>query len=415
MRKDQRKKRHHEKRAKAKTLHYNYKRIFYFLSKNDSKQVIKKLKICFITAENSWHMSIWMKYFVEQGHEVHYIAVPSNIPYKIDFHGVTMHNNLPSNRFNIKVFGGLEGMFERIVALRSIIREIKPDIINAVDMGTGIYGALSGVHPFVMTPNGSDVILAPQRSKLAKLINKFIFKFADAVTSDSEHCKKAAIACGARVDNNYIVQWGVDFEKFNLNVDRTIIRKKYALGDDPVIFSPRGFTDLYNIDIIIKSIPLVLSKKPNAKFLFCYHFTEKEEELKGLASELGVDKSTIFVGYVANEKEMPYYTATADVCVSVPSSDSSPRAVYEAMACGVPLILSDLPWWKGMLKPEKNALIVPPRDHHLLANAIIRLLDDYKLRGEIVENNYKFVSENMDNKKHMKKLELIFESLINEG
>jgi glycosyltransferase involved in cell wall biosynthesis len=384
------------------------------LAKNNSKKVIKKLKICFISAENSWHMSIWMKYFVEQGHEVHYIAVPSNIAYKIDFHAVTIHN-LPSNRFNIKIFSGLEGMFERIIALRSIIRKIKPDIINAVDMGTGIYGALSGVHPFVMTPNGSDVILAPQRSKLAKFKNKFIFKFADAVTSDSEHCKKAAIACGAPVNNNYIVQWGVDFEKFNLNADRTIIRKKYVLRDDPVIFSPRGFTELYNIDTIIKSIPVVLSKKPNANFLFCYHFTKKEEELKGLASELGVDKSTIFVGYVANEKEMPYYTATADVCVSIPLSDSSPRAVYEAMACGVPLILSDLPWWKGMLKPEKNALIVDGKDHASLANAIIRLLDDEVLKKQMIENNYKFVSENMDNKKHAKKLESILESLINES
>lgn len=376
--------------------------------------MIKELKICFIAAENSWHMSIWMKYFVEQGHEVHYIAVPSNIPYKIDFHGVTIHN-LPSNRFNIKVFGGLEGMFERIIALRRLIKRIKPDIINVIDMGTGIYGVLSGVPPFVMTPNGSDVMVLPLRSKFAKLKNKFIFKFADAVTCDTEECKKASIACGAPVNNNYIIRWGVDFEKFNLNVDRTIIRKKYALGDDPVIFSPRGFTELYNIDTIIKSIPLVLSKKPNAKFLFCYHVTEKEEELKGLASELGVDKSTIFVGYVANEKEMPYYAAAADVCVSIPSSDGFSRSVCEAMACGTPPILSDLQWWKGILKPEKNALIVPLRDYHLLAEAIIRLLDDDVLRKQMIENNYKFVSENMDYKKHMKKLESIFESLINEG
>jgi len=60
--------------------------------------------------------------------------------------------------------------------------------------------------------------------------------------------------------------------------------------------------------------------------MFIYGFLGNETEMKKMALHLGVANSVIFVSSV-NYEEMPNYFAASDVCLSVPSSDSSPRAV----------------------------------------------------------------------------------------
>jgi glycosyltransferase involved in cell wall biosynthesis len=61
--------------------------------------------------------------------------------------------------------------------------------------------------------------------------------------------------------------------------------------------------------------------------------------------------------------------------LSVPSSDSSPRSVWEALACGRPVVVSDLPWARAELADGDNALLAA-LDADEVAHAIGRLLDD---------------------------------------
>ena len=370
------------------------------------------MRICFFAADNSWHMPIWVNYFAAKGHDVHFVTIKAaKAAPKVELgEGVKFHY-LPAKVIKTPFLGGLLALPWRVLFVRKTIRDIRPDVINAVNMEFGFWAAFSGFHPFVMTAQASEVIILPKKSKIAKWKNRFVFSFVDAVTADSEVCMQAAIWGGAPEGRRHIVQWGVDFEKFNMKVDKSVIRDKLNLQGVPVIFSPRGFSEIYNIDTIIRSIPIVLNELPDAKFVFCYHFTTLERKLKRLVTELGIEESVIFGGFVS-ESEMPYYMAASDICVSVPSSDSSPRSVYEAMACGVPVILSDLPWWGGKLVPEENALIVPVRDHRALARAIVKLYTDKELRNGMKKANSSFVSSNLDSRKHRAKLETLFRSLV---
>jgi glycosyltransferase involved in cell wall biosynthesis len=80
------------------------------------------------------------------------------------------------------------------------------------------------------------------------------------------------------------------------------------------------------------------------------------------------------VGHVDYERMAAYYRV-ADVCVSIASSDSAPRSVFEAMACGAPCVLSDLPWVHEQIGDGREALIVPI-ERAAVSTAIRRLLDD---------------------------------------
>jgi glycosyltransferase involved in cell wall biosynthesis len=78
---------------------------------------------------------------------------------------------------------------------------------------------------------------------------------------------------------------------------------------------------------------------------------------------------------------MPDVYRAADVVVSIPSSDSSPRSVWEALACGASVVVSDLPWAREELVDGKQALLTK-LDPIAVAGAIDRALDDGQLGTE---------------------------------
>jgi glycosyltransferase involved in cell wall biosynthesis len=78
---------------------------------------------------------------------------------------------------------------------------------------------------------------------------------------------------------------------------------------------------------------------------------------------------------------MPDVYRAADVVVSLASSDSSPRSVWEALACARPVVVSDLPWAREELEHGRNALLTPLEAEGVAA-AIERALDDPSLGEE---------------------------------
>lgn len=368
------------------------------------------MKICYIASAQSYYHPKCFRYFAERGHQVDVISVDrvrQPIP------GVRVHC-FPQFRFRVLrlaftlLFGG--------ILTKRIIARLKPDVLHAIEVDEGWCGARSGFHPFVMTPNGSDMLVYARKYALVRWIFRYVFHQADAVTSDSIPLRDGARALGAPDGANHIIQWGVDLNQFTPGVGGGGVREKHGLGDSSLVLSLRALKRNYNIDTVIRSIPEVLRGLPDVRFMFIHGFPdrEREEELKSLAAELGVSRAVMFLDAV-DYAAIPEYVAAATISVSVPSSDSSPRAVYEAMACGVPSVLSHIPWTEGLIEDEENALLVPVRDYQKLAVAILRLLSDEELRDRITRANFKLVDDKLNHHKHMARLEGIYESLCQPG
>ena len=77
--------------------------------------------------------------------------------------------------------------------LRACIRRFQPDVIHAGNTwNESFLGALSGFHPLLVMPYGSDVLLDTQRNPWFAFANRNVFRAADWVTCDAEHVKKKA-------------------------------------------------------------------------------------------------------------------------------------------------------------------------------------------------------------------------------
>ena len=113
-----------------------------------------------------------------------------------------------------------------------------------------------------------------------------------------------------------------------------------------------------------------------------------------MIDRLGLAEAVIVLGNVPFEQLPDVYRA-ADVVVSIPSSDSSPRSVWEALACGRPVVVSDLPWARDELAPGGQALLVP-LDADAVAEAILRVLDDGDLATSLGAAGRKLAVEELD-------------------
>jgi glycosyltransferase involved in cell wall biosynthesis len=374
------------------------------------------MRICYLARAKQLYFVRWYEYFINRGHEVHVVSGDDSLinldvemPAGVNVHYVPeikLRNQVISFGYNLLRLPLI------IKELKKIIRDISPDIIHAHQITPGgLWAALSHYHPFIITPMGSDVIIHARNKILYKFITKYVLKKADLITSDSITLQEAVFELGGSPEKTHIIQNGVDFKVFNSKVDKNKIRKKLGLGNCPIILSTRGISPLYNVDSIVEAIPKVLQSFPDSKFLFTYVMQESIGEVKELVEKLDITNSVRFVGFV-DHKEMPFYLATADILVSVPSSDSSPCSVYEAMACRTPVVISDLPWAKHFMRDGKNAMIVPVRKSEAIADAILGILHNDQLKAGLVEGGLSTVEMHVDYQKNMELMENLMKRLV---
>ena len=360
------------------------------------------MNIAFLTSADSWHVPIRTKYFIKKGYNVFYYGIKPGGDRPIRPQGVKYFEIASNHRYL--------GFINKAKQISKLTQKHQIDILHIMGMGQSVFAPFANVKKIVIENNGSDVLVAPKKQPFRKLIYKFMYKYANGVVQDSKISRQAGIQLGAPEKNNVIIELGIDFDIFNFDVKKGEARKKLGIEKEKIVFSPRGFTELYNITTIIKSIPYVKKVYPDVKFVFCRHFGELGDKYQQLADSLRVTNNIIFTGYLDNEKEMPCYHKDADLTVSIPSSDSSPRSVYESMACGTPVIISELPWYYGKFVAGKDLVTISDINGEMLSKAILDVLTS-TLKVDI-KNAYNYVKQHIDMNDHSKLMEDLYQRLL---
>jgi D-inositol-3-phosphate glycosyltransferase len=101
----------------------------------------------------------------------------------------------------------------------------------------------------------------------------------------------------------------------------------------------------------------------------------ERSRLEKIVDDLGIADQTIFAGRIGHDALPAYYTA-ADVCVIPSHYEPFGLVAIEAMACGTPVVASDVGGLKFTVVPEETGLLVPPQNEDAFAEAIDRILTD---------------------------------------
>ncbi|HEY9661163.1 MAG TPA: glycosyltransferase family 1 protein [Allocoleopsis sp.] len=102
---------------------------------------------------------------------------------------------------------------------------------------------------------------------------------------------------------------------------------------------------------------------------------QERQRIEQLVGELGIANQTTFAGRVGHDRLPLYYTA-ADVCVIPSHYEPFGLVAIEAMACGTPVVASDVGGLRFTVVPEETGLLAPPQDIDAFATAVQRILTD---------------------------------------
>jgi glycosyltransferase involved in cell wall biosynthesis len=363
------------------------------------------MRICYVADGASIHTQRWVNYFARKGHEVHLICwrLMPGCDENIHIHSLT---RLPPKIWTKYLSAPLW-----IFQTRHLIKKIKPDIVDGHFITSyGFLAACSGFHPLVVSAWGSDVLILPKRNFLLKAITKYALKKADIVTSDAEHVKIALIELGTEPQKINLVYFGTDTDKFKPAHRNKKLREELGIVDSLTVISLRSLEPIYDIETLIKCVPLVLKEVPEAKFIIAGRGSQAAK-LKEQAKSLGILQSVKFTGLIPNDK-LPEYLNCADIYVSTSLSDAGLAAsTAEAMACGLPVVITDFGDNRKWVEDGENGSLVPLRNPEVLASRILALLSDKEKRIKFGQVGRRVIEERMNMEKEMQRMGMLYEQL----
>ena len=290
--------------------------------------------------------------------------------------------------------------------MRRLIAETRPDVVHAHWIPIAEQALVYGANPLVATAWGSDVLLANRRQKATY---RLLLRHVDVVTADSAALARALGHLGAPPERIMVHGWGVDLERFSPgSQSRGDAKRELGLPSGPVVLSARWLRDLYNPRVILRAFERLAGERDDIT-LVLKHLDRKPPDLGPMRYP---DRVRV-IGLVPYEQMVSYYRA-ADVCISIPNSDSSPRSVWEAMGCGTPCVLSDLPWVHELIRDGEHALVVPISEE-AVADAMRRLLADQDLADHLARQGRQLVEEHHDADKELRRLCDVYQRLARRG
>lgn len=171
-----------------------------------------------------------------------------------------------------------------------------------------------------------------------------------------------------------VVPNGIDTEAFRpCAADSAVVRAELGLApDEKVVGLVARLDPVKDHANFLHAAALVRQRRPEARFLCVGSGAEHYRlSLLQLAQELGVAD---VMRWVPARADMPAVQNALDVAVLSSYSEGLPNAIGEAMACGVPCVVTDVGDARRLV--GETGVVVPPRDPTRLAEGIVRLLDD---------------------------------------
>ena len=142
------------------------------------------------------------------------------------------------------------------------------------------------------------------------------------------------------------------------------------------------------LDHLIRAMKIVKKEVKDAK-LSIAGSGDIEEELKKIVEEIGLNETIKFHGYV-NEEKKKHLMQSAWIFVITSRKEGWGLTVIEANACGTPAIAYNVPGLRDSIRNGETGLLVDKNNIDNLAEAIIKVLKDEKLREKLSKNALKW-------------------------
>jgi glycosyltransferase involved in cell wall biosynthesis len=247
-------------------------------------------------------------------------------------------------------------------AFEQVLDQVRPDLVQAGPLQScGYVTALSGA-PFLAMSWGSDVLVDADRNADSLEITRLTLDRSAMLLCDCNAVREKVQRLTPYPDDR-IVQfpWGVDLQEFEPGRDTLDLRARLNWHGAHIALSTRSWEQIYGHDVVLEAFRWAHTRNPRLRLILLGNGSLSESIVKFIHDH-GLDHVIHRPGRVSYEK-IPHYMRAADLYVSAAQSDGTSVSLVEAMATGLPVLVSNVPgnreWicspdsgWLRSLDPE---------------------------------------------------------------
>jgi glycosyltransferase involved in cell wall biosynthesis len=200
-----------------------------------------------------------------------------------------------------------------------------------------------------------------------------------------------------------VIGSAVDLEKFKPPRNRTEFRREIGVGDDAPLIGNVGMIrpDKGQLELV-KSVPLVLEKYPDARFVIVGQGTgilKRGINVRNAIDRAGLGDKIIMAGYRWDTPNI--YAACDMIVIASLRTEASPIVLREAFASGRPVIATKVGDIPEIVRDRENGLLIEPGNTQALASAILEFIFDPELAAHCAANGFRYATENFSFDKMM--------------
>lgn len=256
--------------------------------------------------------------------------------------------------------------------LKKIFTELKPDVIHSGPLPDVSYiTAIAGLHPHVAMSWGfdlnHDIYVDPAQKERATIaLSKADWFLGDCYTE-----LDSAAALGYDAERATIFPWGIDPRCFSPQESR--LRADLAPDSAFLMLSLRSLEPNYSVATTVRAFLKAAAEDESLQLMILADGSESEM-LKTLAASApaSIQERILWLGRKPYS-ELPEYYRAADLYLSSSITDGSSVSLLEAMGCGLPVLVSDIPGNLEWVDDGKNGFVFPVGDSDAMAERMLFL------------------------------------------
>jgi L-malate glycosyltransferase len=361
------------------------------------------MKILYFSPGYTTHDYRFLKAISDAGHEAFFVQLEGNLRQIED-------RPVPENVNQVKWKGGREPFrWSKLLSLtldfKRLVRKIKPDLIHAGPIQTCAFIAiLSGARPVLTMSWGFDLMEDVNESKWMQWVTRYTLKRSSFFTSDAKVTRDIAVQYGVDPKKTVVFPWGVDLEQFKSYPDHWLMNAGHF-----TLFCNRAWETRYGVDVLARAFVKVARQSENADLILLGDGS-LSNHIRHIFQVGGVTDRVTFGGQIS-QTDLPRWYQSADLYISPSHIDGSSVSLIEALACGLPCLVSDIPANKEWVVEHENGWLFHDGDENDLVGKILTAIAQKEKLAEIGRAGRRSAEMRADWKKNSEALMNVYRSL----
>ena len=334
----------------------------------------------------------WAWRLAELGHDVHIVSDRiTERPEELE--GITAHDVREIGGLSTRIKGVRKVFFAP--AIGRLARGLEVDVLQGhYLLPYGYWAAKSGFHPLVISPWNTDLFTFGRDRRRGRRWVRASIDAGDRFVVSSVGNAEETIRLGADPEKVHRIVWYVHLPPFGPDKRDPGFRARFGWPDDAlVVLSLRIFRENTNVDVLVRAFARLAEQEANVRLVLAAQGGPLKPQIEALVEELGLGDRVAFLS--ATSDELPALCASADIAVSLASTDATPASMIECMASRLPLVMGDAITIDEWITQGEGGEVVQCRDEDAVLAALVKLVRDPELRRRYGERNEREVRERL--------------------